>query len=233
MGARGIALGVAVLLTVAGGAVVVDRAAVSTAQGEVVRELRRNFDGVVGEPAVTIEGFPFLTQVLAGTLTDVTARVDGVTVDGVAVTGVRLDAAGVSTSQPYTVHQAVLSATLPSAALEQLIASKANLDVALRLDGNRLVAATTLLGLDVTATVVPRAQDGRIRVDIADVTLGGLPIGVGDLPGAVAARLRNLTIPFDGLPAGMRLAGVVVRDGGVRITAAGTDVALSATRPTP
>jgi len=223
MGARGIALGVAVLLTVAGGAVVVDRAAVSTAQGEVVRELRRNFDGVVGEPAVTIEGFPFLTQVLAGTLTDVTARVDGVTVDG----------AGVSTSQPYTVHQAVLSATLPSAALEQLIASKANLDVALRLDGNRLVAATTLLGLDVTATVVPRAQDGRIRVDIADVTLGGLPIGVGDLPGAVAARLRNLTIPFDGLPAGMRLAGVVVRDGGVRITAAGTDVALSATRPTP
>lgn len=235
MGARGVAIGATVLVLVAGGALVVDRVAVDAARGVAVRELRANFQDVAGEPEVTIGGFPFLTQLLAGKLTDVAARVDGLTFDGMAVTDVALDVEGATTRAPYTVDHAILTATLPVETLQGLLAANVGGDVVLRLDGDRLVAATKLLGLDVGVTLVPRVADGGIRVDVADVTLGGLAIDVADLPGGLAARLGDFAVPVGGLPDGVALTGVVVRDGGVRITATGTDVVLPETTsgPTP
>jgi len=235
MGARGVAIGATVLVLVAGGAVVADRVAVGMAQDVAVRELRAIVEGVTGEPEVRIGGFPFLTQLLAGKLTDLTARADGLAFDGVEVTDVQLDAEGVTTNEPYTVDQAALTGTLSVEALQQLLATQADLDLDLRLAGDQLVAATHLLGLDVAATLVPRAENGGIRFDVATVTLGDLAVDVTDLPGGLAAQLSDLAVPVDGLPEGIALTGIAVRDGGVRITATGTDVVLpeATTGPTP
>ena len=235
MSARGVLVGALVLVLAAGGAVVADRVAVSAAQDAAVRELRANVAGVTGTPEVAISGFPFLTQLLGGKLTDVTAHADGLTIDGVGVTDVNVDAVGVSTHVPYTIYRAVLTGALSAGALQQLLATKAGVDLKLSINGDQLLAATQVLGLDVTAALVPRAENGKIRLDAATVTFGKLAVDVSALPGRLGTQLKNLLVPIDGLPAGFALSGVVVRDGGVRITVTGRDVVLApaTTGPTP
>jgi len=228
MGVRGFAIGAVVLAVVAGGAVVADRTAAATTRDTVARELTTSFEAVHGRPDVTIGGFPFLTQLLAGKLSDITVHVDGLTFDGVAVTDVDVDAVGVTTAEPYRLDRAVLTATLPVAALQQLIAAESELDLKLSLDGDQLKAATKLLGLSLIATLVPRVAADGIRVDVEAVTVGGLAIATADLPSAISAQLTDVAVPISGLPAGVAVTGVAVRDGGVRITATGTGVVLPA-----
>jgi len=230
-----VVIGTTVLVLLLGGAVVVDRVAVGRAEDRAVSELKANVEGVSGEPQVAIGGFPFLTQVAAGKLSDVTVSADAVTLDGTEVTDVQVDAAGVTTAEPYTVDHAVLTGTLSAAALQQLVATKTSVALDLAITGDELTAATKVLGLDVTATLVPRVENGQIRVDVATVSLGGLAVNVADLPGGLSGRLKDLAVPISGLPDGFELSGVVVRDGGVQLTATGVDVVLpaSAAGPTP
>lgn len=222
------AIATTVIVLLAGGAVVVDRVAVGRAQELAVSELRANVEGVSGEPEVTIGGFPFLTQLAAGTLTNVTARAEAMTLDGIEVTDVVVDADGVTTTEPYTVDRAELTGTLSVAELQRLVEENSEVDVELQIEDDQLTAATQLFGLDVTATLVPRVDNGEIRVDVATVEFGGFAVDVGDLPGVLAGQLSDLTVPIDGLPEGVELSGVEVRDGGVRITATGVGVLLTA-----
>ena len=233
MGARRVGVGLFALVLVAGGLVVADRLAAGATADAAARQISATFQGVVGTPEVTIGGFPFLTQLLAGQLTDVGARIEGLTFDGLAVTGVEVDAAGVSTATPYRVDRAELTATLPLATVQQLIAARTELEVTLAAAGSGLAATTTVLGLTVTATLVPRVDAGAIRVDVASVALGGRTIEVADLPGGIGDRLRDLTIPVTGLPPGIALVGVTFTDAGVRITATGRDVVLAAVAARP
>ena len=227
MRARTVGLGVVVLGVIAGGLVVADRVAAGAAGDGAARQISSTFQGVVGTPEVTIGGFPFLTQLAAGTLDEVGARVDGVTLDGLAVTNVEVTAAGVSTSTPYRVDRAELRATLPLASVQQLIAAKTELEVTLAVQGPHLAATTSIFGLPITAALAPHVDAGSIKVDVASVTLGGRTVDVADLPGGIGDRLRDLTIPVTGLPPGVTLADVTVTDGGVRITATGRDVVLT------
>lgn len=228
------AIGATVFLLLAGGAVAVDRIAVGRAQDRAVAEIQAGVEGVSGGPEVTIGGFPFLTQLAAGKLSSVTAHADALTLDGVEVTDVEVDAHGVSTTDPYTVDRAVLTGTLSAAELRQLVEANSDLNVDLQIDNGRLTAATQVLGLDVTAALVPRVENGEIRVDVVTVTFGGFTVDVTDLPGALAGQLSDLAVPIGGLPDGFELSGVEVQDGGVRITATGVDMVLPAVvSPTP
>ena len=108
------------------GAFVADRVAESSAEKQVVTAIEENLD-VVGTPTVELGGFPFLTQLLAGSIDDVTGQVDGVTLDGIDATDVTFDGHDVSTSEPYTVGTATISATLPTASIEQIFADRSDL----------------------------------------------------------------------------------------------------------
>lgn len=228
MGARRWSVAAAVLVVLLGGLVVADRVAVRSAQAVAEREVVAGFEDVLGEPEVLISGFPFLTQLVAGTLTEVTASVAGLTLDGLEVTDVDLAATGVSTTEPYTVDSAELVATLPVVTLQQLIAAQVGLELDLTVDGDRLRAGTTLLGLEVAAGLAPKVEDADLRVDIVSVSFGGVEVDAVDLPGRLEARLTDLSIPVEGLPPGVVLTEVAVHDGGVQLTATGTDVVLSA-----
>jgi hypothetical protein len=226
MGTRGAVVGVTLLGLVAGGAVVADRLAVRAAEEAAVRQVETYVEGMVGEPQVEIHGFPFLTQVLAGSLDRVTARADGLMVEGVQLTDVDVVARGVGTDEPYTVDDAVLTATLSVAAAQELLTSHTDLDVELAAESGGLVARTTVLGVELTAGLEPRAEDGGIRVDVSTLRLGPAEIDVEDLPRALEDRLTDITIPIEGLPAGIGLTGVEMRDGAIRLTATGTDVVV-------
>ena len=147
MSARGVAIGVLTTCVVlVAGAFVADRVAESTAEKQVVAAIEENLD-VVGTPTVELGGFPFLTQLLAGSIDDVTGTVDGVTLEGIDATDVTFDGHDVSTSEPYTVGTATISATLPTASIEQIVADRSDLEIAVAVDGGALTASGEVLGL--------------------------------------------------------------------------------------
>lgn len=223
--------GVVTVVVLVAGAVVADRVALSATERQVVDAIEQNLD-VVGTPTVDIAGFPFLTQLVAGSLDDVTGSADGVSLDGIDATDVTLDAKHVSTSEPYTVGSATISATLPTASIERIVADRSQLDITVAVDGDALTASGTVLGLTLAANLVPRVEDGTLLVDVQNVQIAGLTVSVEDLPAAVGTRLTDVEIPVSGLPEGLVLTEATVVADGVRITARGTDVVLPTDRPT-
>jgi len=210
---------------VLGGALVADRVTHATAERRVAEAIEQNLD-VVGTPTVEIGGFPFLTQLLAGSVDDVTGAVDGVTLEGIDATDVTIDAQDVTTSEPYTLGSATIAATLPTASIEKIVADRSQLDIAVAVDGRALTATGTVLGLRLAANLVPRVEDGRLLVTVANVQVAGLTVSVDDLPRAIGDRLTDIEIPVSGLPEGLVLSDATVVADGVRITADGTDVVL-------
>lgn len=228
MSGRAVAVVVSTVVVLAAGVVVADRVAASTAERRAAESVEANLD-VTGTPVVAIDGFPFLTQVLAGSLDDVTGSVDGVTLDGgLTATDVTFDAQGVSTSEPYTVATGSITGTLPTATIQQVVAEQTDLDVTVAVDGDSLVASGEVLGVALSAALAPRVESGRLLVDVGQMSLGGLTITVDDLPERVASRLRGLEVPVTGLPEGLVLSSVQVVPDGARVTATGEDVTLAA-----
>ena len=226
----GVVIGVVVL--VVGGAFVADRVLASTVERQAQQAIEENLDGVVGQPKVDIGRFPFLTQVLRGSVDEVTGSVDGVTIEGIPATDVTFEATDVTTSEPYTAGAASISATLPTASLDQVIADQTRLDITVSIDGDDLKATGKVLGVTLSANLQPRAQDGKILVDVQDVAIGGASVSVDSLPRAIGNKLTGIEIPVKtGLPAGLTLSEVQVVDDGLRITASGTDVVVPTEAP--
>ncbi len=225
MGARRAVVGTVVTLVVVGaGAVVADRVALGVAEDRA-REVVTEQLAVTGEPDVAIHGFPFLTQLLARELDDVDAAADGLTLEGVDATDVRVTARGVGLTAPHTVRSATLAATLPPESLERVLADR-GLAVDLTVDAGVLRAGGDVLGLALSAGLVPRVEDGVLLVDLTDVALGERTLDLDDLPGGLGDRLTGLEVPVEGLPEGIVLTGATVVPGGVRVTAEGADVVL-------
>ncbi|MBT0993385.1 LmeA family phospholipid-binding protein [Cellulomonas sp. DKR-3] len=231
MSARGWVVGVSVVVVLGAGVVVADRVALVRAQEVVADAIVENLDDVQGEPQVDIDGFPFLTQLLAGSLDEVTGHVEGATIGGLAMTDVDVVAHGTSTSEPYTAQDATVVATIPSASIQEQLAARTELEVAVQADGDVLRMSGDVLGIELSAGLVPRVEGGRLLVDVEDLQLGGATIDVGQLPGAVGSRLTDLEVPVEELPEGLELTQATVVADGVRVTAAGTDVTLPTSAP--
>ncbi len=220
-------VGGAVLLVLVGGAVAADRVAVGVAERRAVTEVGSDAR-VVGTPEVHIHGFPFLTQLVGRSLSDVSGSVDGLTLTDLSLTDVTVDAHGVALASPVTAAEIHVVGTVPVGSLERLVRDQLDLEVTLTTVDGELVVAGQVIGLPVAARLVPRVEDGAIRADVSAVELDGLTIDPAMLPGDLAGRLSALSVPVDGLPAGLSLTGASVVDGGVRLSAAGTDVVVDA-----
>lgn len=217
---------VIVVLVLGAGAVVADRVLEHRTEQQIAEAIKANVDGVQGEPQVQIAGFPFLTQLAAGSLDHVTGTIDAANLSGVTAQDITFDGRDVSTSRPYTVGDATVAATLPTASIEQLVDQRTGLTVQLTSSGGAMRASGNVLGLPLTADLVPGVQGGQLVVDLQRVTVGGATISVADLPSAISKRLSDVTIPVTGLPKGLALSQAVVVDDGLRLTATGRDVAL-------
>ena len=228
------ALGGLVVLgvVVVGGLVAGDRYAESRAEEYAV--------GVVGQsvattqpPVVDIKGFPFLTQLMSGTLEEVTATAAGATLEGIPVTDVAVDATQVTVrppagQQPSAGH-ATIAATIPTASLEKVVKDKTGLTVQLSVSGSAVKATGNVLGLPLTLNLVPRVEGGKLLVDAQALTLGGREITAQSLPSALRGQISGIEVPVEGLPAGLVLSRADVVPTGVRITADGTNVVVPET----
>lgn len=223
MGVRGLVTGVVAVGLVAVGALVADAFARDSAEDTAAAVLAQHLQ-VDGTPDVRIDGFPFLPQLFARSLDDVHATATGVTLDGVAATDVVVDATAVSLDAPYHAGSVRLEATVPTASVQQVVGERTQMDVVV--DGGLLRSSGDLFGIPLTAGLVPRVADGRLLVDVQEITLGAGSLALEELPGDVAERLVGMEVPLEGLPAGIVLEDAVVAPDGLRFTASGTDVTL-------
>lgn len=216
---------VVVLAVLAGGAYLADSLMRDRAEERVAAEVEQAIPGVEQPPEVTIEGFPFLTQVAAGELSSVRLAAPSATVDGLRLEDVVVRLHGVGTTSPYTAETAELTALVTPDAAEAVL-GLAGLDLGVR-DG-QLIATTSVLGLPLDVAMSARAEGHEVIVDVEAFVLGGFRVDSSELPADLTAQLQGLRIAITGLPTTMELTGVTVVDDGLRLEAAGTDLALSA-----
>ena len=215
-----------VLGLLAGGAYAGDQYARGQAEQEVATQVAAVFDGL-DDPAVTIHGFPFVTQLLGGRFGHVTGTTDQVVLDGVTAADVRVDAHDV-TVRPARAGSATVSATISPRTAEDLLRSSSGIgDLGLRVEGDHLVVTTQVHGRELAVWGTLAASTDTVRVDLGTATLAGLSADLDDLPSGLRNRLGGLTIPVVGLPRGVHLTGAEVVPDGLRFTATGTDVPLT------
>src|SRR5450756_1225649 len=202
---------VVVLTVLLAGAVVADGVVRQQTEERIATEMAAGIPGVEQPPAVSIGGFPFLTQLMAGRLGSVHVTAPTATVEGLRLDDVVVELTGVATRAPFTAVQAVLSVEL---------------DLSIR-DGS-LVASTTVLGLPLDVVLAPRAAGREVEVDVTGFVLAGASVQSADLPGSIADQLQGIRFAVEGLPAGMTLTAVDITPDGLRLSAEGRDLALTA-----
>lgn len=222
MGARGAVAGVVVVGLLAGGAVVADRVLHARTEEQLADRLQADVPALTSEPDVTVHGFPFLTQVLAGELGAVDVTAPEATVENLVLEDVEVRLERVSTSAPTTAGAARMTAFAP---LDQLTAAL-DLPLDLSIEGDLLVASAQLLGLPLEVLLEPTAGGDAVLVDVDALRLAGATVSAADLPAALTEQLEGLEVPIDGLPEGLELTDLTLEEAGARLVAEGTDVAF-------
>lgn len=218
------------LIVLAGLLVVADRGALALAENAAATTLQRS-EHLDQRPQVSIEGFPFLTQLAAGHFGAVRVRADGVQVGDQSA---RLRIARVDiTLRDVHVSRNFRTGRSDSATADALI-SYADLSAALdshftyagngrvRARGSVSVAGVTVSG---SATAAVRLSGDRLSFGDEQLEVGGI-----DVPQAVTAffsRLFAASISLAGLPFGVHVDALHADASGIRIVLTAHGVTFS------
>ncbi|WP_320785024.1 DUF2993 domain-containing protein [Streptomyces sp. CRN 30] len=236
-----------IVVVVLGGLfVAADRLAVNFAEGEVADKLKAQED-LDTTPDVSINGFPFLTQVVASELDDVEVTMDGYEAtagkgsEKVRIDDLKAHMKGVEFSGDYSRATAATATGTASVSYAELLKAAGS-------DQAQITPGVTagIVGLSdggngkidvaVEATVLGTKLPEPIHV-LSSVTVKDNKVGVSadSLPsfGDVSlsdAQIRQITDfqqAIDELPGGIRLDKVEAAKNGVEITVKGSDVRLA------
>ncbi|WP_225755687.1 DUF2993 domain-containing protein [Actinotalea sp. Marseille-Q4924] len=219
MGARAVIGTVVVVVVLAGGAVVADGIARDRTEDRLAADLPEQIRGLDAPPDVTIGGWPFLTQVLAGELDQVDIAAEEAVLEGLTLQDVEVRLTGVSTDQPTTARTAELTAVAPVDRLGEVI----DLPVTLTARDGSLVAEGDVLGIPLEIVLLPTAAGREIAIEVQEISAGGGSFDLSGIPGLEGA-FDGLAVPVDQLPEGLELTDVRVEGDTVVLEAAGEDV---------
>ncbi|MFJ8107563.1 DUF2993 domain-containing protein [Streptomyces sp. NPDC096132] len=232
-----------ILVVVLGGLfVLADRLAVHFAEGEAADKLRTT-EGLATTPDVSIKGFPFLTQVVSGSLDDVEVGIKdyeadtGTSGQSIRIDDLKADMKGVEFSGDYSSATAATASGTATIAYDELLKTARTEE--------------TQLPLGVTAKVVGLSDGGNGKIKVAvkvsvlqqpvhvlsTVTVDGDTVRVhaDSIPsfGGVQAaenEVRSITDfeqKIEGLPGGIQLDKVEAAKNGVEIAVKGSNVRLA------
>jgi hypothetical protein len=207
-----------IVLVLVGG----DRAAKAYAEDQMASQVQSSL-ALSGKPHVTIQGFPFLTQVAARTFNTVDVNASNET----AGPGGQLEIASLTATlhgmhihgtNSATVDQFTASALVTFTALAH--AGGIPQGITLSSDGgNKIKATVDILGFSSDATAqVTQVGDNKINVKITDFA---------GVPADVLGNLTDFTFSIPKLPAGVKISSISVTQQGLRITATGQNTTLS------
>ncbi|MBJ6615960.1 DUF2993 domain-containing protein [Streptomyces sp. I4(2020)] len=227
--------------------VIVDRVAVHFAEGEAADRVRAS-EGLASTPDVDIQGFPFLTQVLGGSLDEVRVGISdyeaGAGEGGktIRIADLRADLRGVEFSGDFGSAVADSATGTATIAYDELlrnakaeptqVAPGITAEVVALSDGGngkiKVALESTVLGTKLPEPVTVLSSvtvvDGntvRVRADALPV-LGGVEIAESRV-----RRITDFEQKIDGLPGGISLEKVQAAADGVDVTVSGKDVRLA------
>lgn len=188
-------VGVVLLLLLA------DRIGVIAAQSDVARRLEADVN-VRSTPAVTIHGFPFLTQLLSGDYDDVDVVLRGLDADGVRVERLSVHLSGAHVSLPEVLRQN-RSQIQVDHATARLLLTYADIDA--------FIARQTGVHLPhrLTRAVVGAVAVAGSRV-VLDTAFGSVPVALRGLPFGIrltSAQSTRAGVVVTGAASGLQIKG--------------------------
>ncbi|KRD17637.1 MULTISPECIES: DUF2993 domain-containing protein [unclassified Streptomyces] len=243
---RALRILVVVVVILGGLFVLADRLAVNFAEGEVADKLKAN-EGLAATPDVSIKGFPFLTQVVGGSLDDVevgikdyqaatgtsgrTIRIGDLQANmkGVEFSGDYSSATATSATGTASITYAELLKTAKAEPTEVVRGVTANV-VGLSDGGNgkiKVAVQATVLGTKlpqpvyVLSTVTVQGDTVRVHADSLP-SFGGVRAAENE-----ARLITDFQQKIDDLPGGIKLDKVQAGKDGVEISVKGSNVRLA------
>ena len=220
-----------VVIILAGLLVAADRIGVVVADHEIASRIQSAYQ-LPSKPSVSVHGFPFLTQVVSGHYNQIDVSTGQLTTQGVTVdhlvaklTGVRAPMSDLMGHGSATISAAHVSgtATVPFASVRRRLPA----GVQLSQDGSALRLAGTVrylgLSVPVTADAALSPSGAGIAVTPTRITVAN---GSSVLSSLISGQFR-FVVPVTGLPLHLAIKSVSVVQGGVRVTAAATNVAFT------
>jgi hypothetical protein len=206
--------------------VVGDRAAKAYTENQMASQIQSSL-GLSGKPSVTIQGFPFLTQLAARDFRTVDVNASNETITASSAGSGLLEIASLTATlhgmhihglNSATVDQFNASALVTFTALAS--AGGIPEGITLSADGpNRIKADVSIGPLSATATAqVTQTGPNQINIKVIDF---------GPIPPDALGNLANFNISIPKLPAGVKIQNISVTQQGLRITAVGHDTTLS------
>lgn len=203
-------------------ATIADRVANAIAENEIANQVVKN--GFPVKPSVTIEGFPFLTQLAAHDVHRIDISAGNVPAGEVNLTSIKATATGVHLNSSFTggkVDHVVGTVFVSFSSLASAGNGGAGTGITMSAAGPNKVKISASLGpvTDTEVAKVSQAGPNEISVQIENSknsTLGGLLSSFGSF---------SFQVPK--LPAGLKITNVAVTSGGITISAAASHTQLS------
>jgi LmeA-like phospholipid-binding len=208
--------------------VVSDRVANAYAENQMASQVQSSL-GLSGKPNVTIQGFPFWTQLIARDFKTVDVTASNEVINSAAAGGGTLEIASLNATLHGLHFQGFNSS---SATVDQFnatalitfteLANVANIPASVTLtpNGGNQIKATVSLGPLSDSAVAQVTQSGPAQINVKVIDAGGIPA-------SVLGNLADFNINIPKLPSGVAIQSVSVTAQGVQVTIAGQDTTLS------
>ncbi len=216
---RGLTITAIVVVVLAILLVVADRVAAGIAENEVASQIKSA--GFPVKPKVTIDGFPFLTQLAARDFHQMDIAASNVTEGPLDIASVNATMHGVHINSGFngaTVDQINGTALITFAGLSR--AGGIGDGITLSDGGNGDVKASIDLGFVSGTALAQVTKTGPHQIGVRVVSAGGLPL-------SVLGPLQDFSVNLPNLPAGMTIQSVSVTGQGLLVAIAGTHTTFS------
>jgi len=194
-----------------------DRAAAAYAAGRIATKLQAQ--GFPVRPSVTIEGFPFLTQLIGRHLDGIEVTAPRFPV-GQVTASIRAHATNITLDSGYqsgTIAQVTGIGLITFASLGRLSALAAVPGLQISGDGPHLVKLSANLGIFAATAIARVTQTSPHEISLRLVSSSGVPA-------ALLGPIQHLIVPVPKLPLGLTVRSVTVGPHGVVIGVAGRNV---------